>query len=251
MARTTITFKTRSGIDNKENDIETFWQGINSALQLIFNFDRQLLAIVCMTIRVSGTALLLASLTGVPLGAALGLSQFPGKRLVQVVINTGMGLPPVVVGLVVFILLSNSGPLGFLEWLFSPAGMILAQSILAFPLAAGLTAAAVAEVPEALVLQIRSLGATLRQERWTIFRQARRGVTVAILAAFGRIISEVGAAMLVGGNIAGRTRVLSTAIVLETRQGAFDVALALGLLLLGIALLSNAVMMRMGRRWAW
>ena len=180
----------------------------------------------------------------------IGLGNFPGKRLVKLILYTGMGLPPVVVGLVVFLLLSNDGAFSFLDWLFTANGMILAQTILAFPLAAGLTASAVGAVSKDLILQIRSMGATPWQERWAIIKQAQKGVMAAILAALGRIIAEVGAVMLVGGNIAGRTRVLSTSIVLETRQGAFDLALALGLVLLGIALLSNAAALRFEGRWS-
>lgn len=206
------------------------------------------LEIVALTVRVSGTALLIAAALGLPLGAALGLAEFPGRRAVQLIVSTGMGLPPVVVGLVVYILLSRQGPLGVLDWLFTPAAMILAQSILAFPIATGLTAAAVRSVPPGLVLQVRSLGADLRQERWTVLRQARRGVLAAVLAAFGRIIAEVGAVMLVGGNIDGKTRVLSTAIVLETRRGSFEFALALGFVLLGLALLGNALLWRLEGR---
>lgn len=215
----------------------------------IFQGDTKFIEIIILTIQVSGSALILASFTGIPLGAYLGLAEFRGKRLIQLVIYTGMGLPPVVVGLAAFLFLSNNGPLGWLDWLFTPLGMILAQSILAFPLATGLTASAVKAVSSDLILQIRSLGATPIQERWTILRQARMGVIAAILAAFGRIISEVGAVMLVGGNIAGSTRVLSTAIVLETRQGNFELAVALGLILLGVALISNALVLRFGGRW--
>ena len=181
--------------------------------------DSAFTEVVLRTLQVTGTALFLACLLGIPLGMFVGLTQFPGKRLVQVVLYTGMGLPPVVVGLIVFLVLSNSGPLGFLDWLFSPTGMILAQTILAFPLAAGLTAASVGDVSPDLRMQIRSLGATPWQERWAVLREARRGVVAAALAALGRVISEVGAAMLVGGNIAGSTRVLSTAIVLENTTG--------------------------------
>lgn len=155
-----------------------------------------------------------------------------------------MGFPPVVVGLVVYLLVSRSGPLGGLDWLFTPRAMIFAQTILAFPLVAGLTSAAVRSVPVNLVLQIRSLGTTPWQERWTVILEARRGVFAAVLAAFGRVISEVGAVMLVGGNIAGRTRVLSTAILLETRQGKFEFALILGAVLLGLALVANALLLR-------
>ncbi len=215
----------------------------------IFQAGSPFWEVVGMTIQVSGTALLLACLFGIPLGLVIGMRSFPGKRLLQVLIYTGMGFPPVVVGLVTFLLLSHNGLLGFLEWLFAPTGMILAQTVLAFPLATGLTATAIGDVSPKLVLQVRSMGANIWQERWTVFFQARRGVMAAVLAALGRIISEVGAAMLVGGNIAGKTRVLSTAIVLETRRGAFDLALALGMVLLGIALLANVLMLRLGGRW--
>jgi len=215
----------------------------------IFQAGSPFWEVMGMTIQVSGTALLLACLIGIPLGIVIGMRGFPGKRLLQVLIYTGMGFPPVVVGLVTFLLLSHNGLLGFLEWLFAPTGMILAQTVLAFPLATGLTATAIGDVSPKLVLQVRSMGANIWQERWTVFFQARRGVMAAVLAALGRIISEVGAAMLVGGNIAGKTRVLSTAIILETRQGAFDLALALGMVLLGIALLANVLMLRLGGRW--
>ena len=212
-------------------------------------FQARLLEIVWMTARVTGLALVISCLIGIPFGVILGISDFPGKKVLQTTVYTAMGLPPVVVGLVVFLLLSQQGPLGFLDWLFSPSGMVIAQTILAFPLAAGLTARAVADVPDKLVVQLRSMGADVWQERWAVFREARGGVLAAVLAALGRIISEVGAAMLVGGNIAGKTRVLSTAIVLETRQGNFELALALGMILLGIALLSNMFVLRLGGEW--
>jgi len=203
------------------------------------------LEIVYLTVRVSGSAVLIACLLGLPLGVWLGLSEFRGKRLLQLLVSTGMGLPPVFVGLLVYMLLSRQGLLGELEWLFTPAAMILAQGTLALPIAAGLTASAVRSVSPEFVMQIRSLGADANQARWAVILQARRGVLAAVLAAFGRIIAEVGAVMLVGGNIQGKTRVLSTAIVLETRQGNFAFALALGLVLMGLALLGNALFMRL------
>jgi len=156
-----------------------------------------------------------------------------------------MGLPPVFVGLVVYLLLSRSGPLGVLDTLFTPTAMIAAETILAFPLAAGLTSSAVRSVPPALVLQVRSLGATAWQTRAAILKHSRRGVIAAVLAAYGRIVAEVGAVLLVGGNIAGKTRVLSTAIILETRRGEFDLALGLGLVLLSLAFLANALLLRL------
>lgn len=205
-------------------------------------------AIVLLSLYVSGTALAIAAVIGVPLGAALALRPVPGQRLIELVIYTGMGLPPVVVGLVVYLLLSHSGPLGLLNWLFTPSAMITAQVIIALPLVIGLTMSAVQAVDPALRLQVRSLGATLSQVMWTVLWEAKAGVTAAIVAAFGGIISEVGAVMLVGGNIEGSTRVLTTAIVLETRKGNFELALALGVVLLGLAFVSNFVLLRLPGR---
>jgi tungstate transport system permease protein len=210
--------------------------------------DPALLAVVSLTFRVTGSALLIAIALGVPLGALVGLTRFPGRRLVTLVLYTGMGLPPVVVGLVVYILLSRSGPLGPLGWLFTPAAMVAAQTIIAFPLVAALTMSAVDGVDPDLRLQVRALGATRWQTGWTVLREARIGVTAAIVAAFGGIISEVGAVMLVGGNIEGHTRVLTTAIVLSTRQGDFALAMALGLVLLLLALGANAALLQLQGR---
>jgi tungstate transport system permease protein len=194
---------------------------------------------------VTGTALIISTIIGVPLGALLGLSKFPGKTLIRVVLYTGMGLPPVVVGLFVYLTLSRSGPLGNLGLLFSPTAMIIAQSIIALPLTTGLTMISVESVNPELKRQIVALGATRRQAAWTILREARIGVTAAIVAAFGGIISEVGAVILVGGNIAGETRVLTTSIVLATRTGDFSLALALGVILLTITFVVNVGLMRL------
>jgi tungstate transport system permease protein len=158
-----------------------------------------------------------------------------------------MGLPPVVIGLFVYLMLSNQGPLGAWRWLFTPTGMVIAQIIIALPLVIGLTLTAVQAVDPTLRLQIRSLGATRWQLVWTVLLEARLGVLAAIVAAFGSIISEVGAVMLVGGNIETQTRVLTTAIVLETRKGNFDLALALGIILLGLAFAANYAMYRLER----
>ncbi|MCX6549479.1 MAG: ABC transporter permease [Acidobacteria bacterium] len=207
-----------------------------------------LLAIVALSFRVTGAALLLAIVVGVPLGAVVGLTRFPGKHLVTLVLYTGMGLPPVVVGLFVYILLSRSGPFGPLGWLFTPTAMTIAQTIIAFPLVAALTQTAVEAVDRDLRLQVHALGATRWQLGWTVLREARIGVTAAIVAAFGGIISEVGAVMLVGGNIDGHTRVLTTAIVLSTRQGDFALAMALGLVLLLLTLGANAVLLQLQGR---
>lgn len=209
-----------------------------------------LLEIILLSLRVSGIALLFSTIVGLPLGAALGLKRFRLRRLVMALLYTGMGFPPVVIGLVVYLLLSNSGPLGSLNqaWLprlFTPGAMIIAQTIIAFPLVAGFTMAAVMGVDPALRQQVLALGATSRQAAWAVLREARVGVVASLVAGFGSIISEVGAVMLVGGNIEGRTRVMTTAIVLETRKGNFELAMALGSVLLAITFLTNLAMLRM------
>lgn len=210
-----------------------------------------MLPIVTLSLYVSGVALVVATTIGVPLGAGLALRPVPMQRLLVLMIYTGMGLPPVVVGLLVYLLLSRSGPLGGLSWLFTPPAMIAAQTVIALPLVIGLTMSAVQGVDPALRLQVRSLGATPGQVMWTVLREARPGVVAAIVAAFGSIISEVGAVMLVGGNIEGQTRVLTTAIVLETRKGNFGLALGLGAALLTLAFMTNALLLRLQGRGRW
>jgi tungstate transport system permease protein len=206
--------------------------------------------IVFLSLRVSGIALLFSTLIGVPLGATLGLSRFVGRRLVVALLYTGMGFPPVVVGLFVYLMLSRSGPLGQLNWplipdLFTPAAMVVAQTIISFPLVAGFTMAAVLGVDPALRQQVRSLGATRWQTTWAVLTEARVGVVVSVIAGFGSIISEVGAVMLVGGNIEGRTRMLTTAIVLETRKGNFALAMALGVILLALSFAANLTVLHL------
>ena len=226
--------------------MENLIDGLREALRLITGFDPALLEVVGLTLRVTGGALLLATLIGLPLGAALGLrNRIPAGGCVLPIIYTGMGLPPVVVGLFVYLLLSNRGPLGGLEWLFTPTAMIVAQTIIALPLIVGLTLTALRSIDPTVKLQVRSLGATRAQLAWTMMLEARLGVLAAVIAAFGGIISEVGAVMLVGGNIEGQTRVLTTAIVLETRRGNFALALALGIILLGLAFAANYLFHRL------
>jgi tungstate transport system permease protein len=220
-------------------------RGLLDAARLLAAGSRELWGIIALSLRVTGTSLLLCTLIGVPLGAALGLSRLRSRGLVTALLYTGMGLPPVVVGLFVYLLLSRSGPLGALGWLFTPRAMIMAQTIIAFPLVTGLTLTAVRGVDPAFRQQVRALGATRVQEIWALLEEARLGVVAAVVAAFGSIISEVGAVMLVGGNIEGRTRVLTTAIVLDTRQGEFVSALALGVILLLLAFLANLVLLRL------
>lgn len=219
--------------------------GAIHALRLLLDADPETLRIIGLSLRVSGLALLLSALAGVPAGAWLALHSFPGRRLAVALVYTGMGFPPVVIGLFVYLLLSRAGPLGDLSWLFTPKAMVLAQTILSFPLVAGFTMSAVRDVDPALRMQVRALGATTAQMTRAVLWEARGGVIVSVIAGFGSIISEVGAVMLVGGNIEGSTRVLTTAIVLETRKGNFDLALALAFVLLSITFLVNAAVLRL------
>ncbi len=222
--------------------------GMVDALRLLVSGDRYLWSIVLLSLYVSVAALVISAVIGIPLGAAVGLRSFTGRRFVTTLIYTGMGLPPVVVGLVVYLVLSRSGPLGMLGWLFTPRAMILAQTLICLPLVIGLTMSAIEGVGTELRRQLRALGATQVQTALAILWEARSGMLVALVAGFGSIISEVGAVMLVGGNIEGETRVLTTAIVLETRRGAFDQALALALVLLGLTFALNAVALRLQSR---
>ena len=233
--------------------IDTLLQGLTQAIDLFFNGNSELAEIVWLSLQVSGFALLISTVIGIPIGVLLGLARFFGRPLAVALTYTGMGFPPVVVGLIVYLMLSRSGVLGqsnlpFIPELFTPGAMIFAQAIIALPLVAGFTMAAVMAVDPQLIQQIKSLGATPWQTAVTVLAEARVGVIIAVVAAFGRIIAEVGAVMLVGGNIEGRTRVLTTAIVLETRKGNFELAIALGIILLSIAFVVNIVMLRLQGR---
>lgn len=220
-------------------------EGFQEAFSLLINLDREVLKIIAVSLRVSGTALVFSVLIGLPLGTVLGLANFPGKKIITAFLYTGMGFPPVVVGLFVFIIFSNAGPLGNLNWLFTTRAIVVAQTVIALPLVAGFIMTAVIGVDKNLLLQLRSLGVTRVQMIWTIIKEARLGALIAIIAGFGAVISEVGAVMLVGGNIQGKTRVLTTAIMLETRQGRFGLAIALGLILLVITFIINLFMLNL------
>lgn len=210
-----------------------------NAIGLLLSGDDALWQIVRLSLWVSGLAVLIGGVLGVPIGAWLGLRDFRGREWLTAFIYTGMGFPPVVVGLVIFLLLSRQGPLGEFGWLFSPTAMVIAQVVLALPLIIGVTMTAVREVSPELRQQMFALGATDRQVLLTTLREARNGVIVGLVAGFGAAISEVGAVMLVGANIRGKTQVLTTAIVEETRKGNFSLALALGIILLLLAFFVN------------
>jgi len=214
---------------------------------LIASGDPALVEIVLLSLQVSGIALLFSTIVGIPLGAAMGLTRFAGRRFVIALLYTGMGFPPVVVGLFVYLMLSRSGPLGELHSalipaLFTPAAMIVAQTIIAFPLVAGFTMAAVMGVDPGLRQQVQALGATRWQTTAAVLMEARVGVIVSVIAGFGSIISEVGAVIMVGGNIEHSTRVLTTAISLETQRGDLVLALALGIILISIAMVISITM---------
>jgi tungstate transport system permease protein len=214
--------------------MELFLQGIREALHLLFTLDREILAITLLSLKVSGLATLISVGIGMVGGTAIALNAFPGKRFLVSIVNTGMGLPPVVVGLFVTVMIWRNGPLGYLEILYTPTAMVIAQTVIAAPIVMGITIAAIQNLPPNLRLQILSLGATRSQMLLLLVREARLPLLAAVMAGFGGVISEVGASIMVGGNIKGYTRVLTTATVMETGKGNFDTAIALGLILLGL-----------------
>jgi tungstate transport system permease protein len=216
-------------------------QGIKEAVGLIVRLDPEVIQIIWLSLKVSGTAVLISMILGIPIGTIIALTRFPGRRFLVALTNTGMGLPPVVVGLFVFLFLSRYGPLGRLELLYTPAAMVIAQVVIATPLVVGVTLVAMQAVDPNLRLQILSLGANWWQLFWTLIKETRLTLVAAIAAGFGAIISEIGAVLMVGGNIKGSTRVMTTAIVLETRQGHISMAIALSIILLVIAFVINWV----------
>lgn len=207
-------------------------EGLRKAFELIVSMDREVLGITWLSLKVSGIATLISVGMGISLGMIIALTSFPGKKIVISAINTGMGLPPVVVGLFVTVFLWRNGPFGFLDLLYTPSAMIIAQVIIATPIVMGLSVAALQNLPPKLRLQILSLGATRWQMVWIMIREARLPFMAAVMAGFGGVISEIGASIMVGGNIRGYSRVLTTATVMETGRGNFDVAFALSIILL-------------------
>jgi tungstate transport system permease protein len=219
--------------------VELIWQGTKQAILLLVRGDPEVLRIALLSLQVSGTATLLSLLVGIPLGTVLALTRFPGRNFAMSLVNTGMGLPPVVVGLFVTIFLWRSGPLGLLELLYTPTAIVIAQLVIAAPIVTGLTVAAVQQLNPRLRLQLVGLGASRLQVVWLLLKEARLPLLAAVMAGFGAVISEIGAAIMVGGNIYRQTRVLTTATVLETSKGNFDMAIALSLLLLLLAFAVN------------
>lgn len=233
--------------------MELIWQGIIEGFRLIFTFDPEVIRVTALTLRVSGTATLIAVLAGVPLGTWLAFARFRGRGTVITLVNVGMGLPPVVAGLLVSILLWRNGPLGMLRLLYTPSAMVIAQGLIASPLVIGLTRSAVESLDPGLRDQLRSLGASRRQMLWAMLNECRIGLLAAVIAGFGGVISEVGASVMVGGNITGHTRVLTTAIVLEVSKGNFGLAIALSTVLMLLAYVATAILTSLqqkgARRW--
>src|SRR5680860_1572866 len=222
--------------------MELIFEGIKEAFILIFSGDKVIFEILLLTVRVSGIAVIASMFLGIPLGFIVGLNSFSGKRILVSIINTGMGLPPIAAGLFIALLFWRSGPLGFLSMMYTPTAMIIAQVVIATPIIAGITLAAVGQINPKLKLQAISLGAGRMQMSWLIFKEAKLPALSAIMAGFGGIISEVGAVMMVGGNIKGSTRVLTTAALQMVRMGEFATAIALVIILLVLVFIINLIL---------
>jgi len=228
--------------------MDIIFEGIKQALSLLISLDPEVMGITWLSLKVSGIATLISLFIGIGIGTAVALTSFPGRQIVVGLINTGMGLPPVVVGLFVTIFLWRNGPFGALEILYTPMAIIIAQAIIATPIVMGITLAAMQQLPKKLRLQILALGATRFQMVWLLVKEAKLSLMAAVMAGFGGVISEVGASIMVGGNIKGYTRVLTTATVMETSKGNFDVAIALSVILLFFAFVINMVLTRVQQR---
>jgi len=223
-------------------------EGLKKAFWLLITFDPEVFSITLLSLQISGSATLISLFFGISIGTSVALTRFRGRRVAVSLINTGMGLPPVVVGLFVTIFLWRNGPLGFFEMLYTPTAMIIAQTVIATPIVMGITLAAMQQLPTKLRLQILALGATRLQMVWILIKEARLPLLAAVMAGFGGVISEVGASIMVGGNIKGYSRVLTTATVMETSRGNFDVAIALGIILLLFAYLINLILTHVQQR---
>jgi tungstate transport system permease protein len=224
------------------------WQGFQKAIQLILTGNPEVLRILWLSIKVSGTAVLISMVLGILIGTFLALKRFYGRNLVISLINTSMGLPPVVVGLAVVLLLWRSGPLGNLNLVYTPTAMIIAQVVISLPIVAGITVAAIQHLDQRYKLEALGLGASTTQLILVLWRESRLPLLAAVMAGFGGVISEVGSAIIAGGNIKGQTRVLTTAIVLETRVGRFSMAIALGIILLGLSFTVNLILTNLQQR---
>ena len=228
--------------------MDLIFQGIAEAFQLFIHGDPEVLRVTLLTLGVSLSATAISLIIGITLGTVIGLTRFHGRQFLVSLINTGMGSPPVVVGLMVSVFLWRSGPLGFLHLMYTPAAIVVAQCVISLPIITGFTLASIQQIDPKLRLQIVSLGASRLQLVWILVRDTRLPLLAAVMAGFGSIISEVGAAMMVGGNIEGHTRVLTTAIVLEVSKGHFGLAIALGIILMALVYLVTLVLTMVQQR---
>lgn len=222
--------------------MEALARGVAEAVRLVVAGDPYVLEVAALSIQVSAAAVVISMLMGMPLGMVMALARFAGRRLLLSLVNAGMGLPPVVVGLFVWSLFNRVGPLAAVDVLFTPTAIVIAQVIIAFPIVAGLTTASIQQLDPRLRTQILALGASRLRTWWTLIREARLPLLAAVMAGFGGVISEVGAVLMVGGNIEGRTRVLTTAVVLETQNGEVGRAWALAIVLLVLIIVVNVVL---------
>ena len=228
--------------------MDLIWDGIREAARLWWSGDGEIIEITLRTLAISSSATALALMIGIPLGAVLALRRFWGRGLIVAAVNTGMGMPPVVIGLLVALILWRTGPLGDLNLIYTPTAMVVAQLLLSLPLVVGFSLASIQSVNPRLIGQMWAMGANRWQVLWLLVRETRLGLLAAVMAGFGAAISEVGASMQVGGNLAGETRVLTTATVLETGRGNFEVAIALSLVLVVLAFLVNLVLTAVQQR---
>ncbi|MGM0902686.1 ABC transporter permease [Mesobacillus maritimus] len=210
-------------------------EGLKKAIELILAGDPIIAEITLRTLKVSMTAIIISTIVGIPAGMLLGLTRFPGRRIILALVNIGMGLPPVVAGLWITLLLWRSGPLGEYSLLYTETAIVLAQLLVSLPIVTALTATAFQQISEKMILQVKALGATRLQLVWILMKESKLAILAAVIAGFGRVIAEVGAAMMVGGNISGETRILTTSIVMEVSKGNFDIALALSFILMTLA----------------
>lgn len=228
--------------------MDLIWDGIREAVDLIAHGDRELIGVVVRSLLISGSATLVSLALGVGAGATLALSRFPGRRLVITLVNTGMGLPPVVAGLLVAALLWRSGPLGVLGLIYTPAAMVIAQTVIAFPIVTGFTVAGLGALPPRLRMQLYGLGASRLQMLWLLLREARLPLFAAVMAGFGAVISEIGASQMVGANIPGETRVMTTWIVYLVGRGEFGTAFAVAFVLLLLIFVVNLILTTIQQR---
>jgi tungstate transport system permease protein len=228
--------------------MDLIWDGLREAFKILASGDRDIWEITLRSLLISGSATIIALFIGIAIGATLAFRRFPGRNLLVTLVNTGMGLPPVVVGLIVAILLWRSGPFGQFHLIYTPAAIVIAQTVIAVPLVTGFTVAALGALPAQLRTQLYGLGASRLQMLWIVLLEARLPLLAAIMAGFGAAVSEVGASIMVGGNLAGETRVLTTAVVLEVQRGEFDAAIALSLILLVLIFLVNLVLTTVQQR---